>query len=218
MEASFMDGNSPRARGMAGWRDLRRKGRPGERGVSDQRPALPGPGTRECQLITVKAWLHPSSSLSRAGFSEHNFLSPEFPIRECKVPDPRNYFCNSNNAFYMLLFCLPISHLSSTFISFYSGSRELALTHRGLSEELVCSHNPFPQPRPHFSLLLLLPDQVLPRFCCWVLFWGCFEFISGIHRILKGKITGALNLEVRGPKSVLSIPSGPGGLSCRPLP
>ncbi|KAK2498963.1 hypothetical protein MC885_020617 [Smutsia gigantea] len=38
-----------------------------------------------------------------------------------------------------------------------------------------------------------------------------------VHHILKGKITGALNLEGHGPVSPLSFPSCPRGLSGRPL-
>lgn len=75
----------------------------------------------------------------------NRFLSPDFPIRECKIPDARNYFIDSSNAPSLYMLSLRPPPAPAFIISFCPGSRERSGRD---SQRLVGRAGPLPQQFP----------------------------------------------------------------------
>lgn len=130
------------------------------------------------------------------------FLSPDFPIRECKIPDACNYSSNNNTvpSFYMFSVRPPHSHLSSVslILSWQQGVGTNQERLGGAALQPSCFLQPLPLPSlPRSSCLTQCHQGFVVAFC----FIGILSSYQVIHHILKGKITGVLNLEVTAPES-----------------
>lgn len=100
--------------------------------------------------------------------------------------------------------------------SFYPGSREFTLTSRDLSGGAGLQPERFPTAASCFPPLLLLPDQVPPRFCCCVLFCRHFEFVSGYPSHPQREDHWCFELGGNCPVSSSSPPLPPRGSQLQP--